>query len=207
MYTNGVHERLAALTGLDDADLDAALAAVLRALAPALAPRDRPSLFSYLPDARGASAAVEDAAAEQVDEASFYEVATRRDGVRAALAREQAQMVCEALGVELSPEIREQLSTRLARSVFALFSPCARGIGVARPPRRRSRTTLAEGRAGSQSPVSEAAPPGAQADSVAAARNPHGNTKVSSTTGLTQERERETLASGSAGPRRPISDG
>lgn len=54
---------------------------------------------------------------------------------------------------------------------------------------------LSEARPGSRHPVSEAAPKDAQQHSVAE-DNPHGDTKLSSTDGLTQEREHETLAEG-----------
>jgi hypothetical protein len=67
--------------------------------------------------------------------------------------------------------------------------------------------TLAQGRPGSARPLSEAAPGSthplhsdkprtAQSGSVARAHNPHGDTKISSAQGSTQEREHETLAEG-----------
>lgn len=55
--------------------------------------------------------------------------------------------------------------------------------------------TLSEGRPGSRHPISEARPTQRQQHSVED-DNPHGDTKVSSATGLTQEREHETLAEG-----------
>ncbi len=69
-----------------------------------------------------------------------------------------------------------------------------------------SRGTLAEGRPGSAHPLSEARPERAQSQSVARADNPHGDTKLSSATGLTQEREGETLATGHLGSNRPLSE-
>jgi hypothetical protein len=65
--------------------------------------------------------------------------------------------------------------------------------------------TLAEGRPGSRRPLAEARPPAGQADSVARTDNPHGDTKLSSARGLTQEREKESIATGSGGSRRPLS--
>ncbi|HVK68207.1 MAG TPA: DUF2267 domain-containing protein, partial [Polyangium sp.] len=66
--------------------------------------------------------------------------------------------------------------------------------------------TLATGRAGSQTPLSEARPERAHGESVVRAENPHGETKLSSSRGLTQEREQETLAEGEPGPLRPVSE-
>jgi hypothetical protein len=42
--------------------------------------------------------------------------------------------------------------------------------------------------------------------SVAANDNPHGETKLSSSRGTTQEREHETLAEGHPGAKHPLSD-
>jgi hypothetical protein len=54
--------------------------------------------------------------------------------------------------------------------------------------------TLAEGRAGHSRPLYAARPDNAQTESVASSANPHGDTKLSSAHGLTQEREAESLA-------------
>jgi hypothetical protein len=45
-----------------------------------------------------------------------------------------------------------------------------------------------------------------QSESVVKNDNPHGDTKLSSAHGTTQEREHETLAEGRPGSRRPISE-
>lgn len=55
---------------------------------------------------------------------------------------------------------------------------------------------LASGRPGSRHPLSEAKPNGGQSNSVVESTNPHGDTKLSSSKGLTQEREKEDLAEG-----------
>jgi hypothetical protein len=81
----------------------------------------------------------------------------------------------------------------------------ASATGAASPPpgANRRRDTLAEGRPGSHHPVSSAHRPGAQSESLAA-DNPHAATKLSSTTGTTQERHRATLAEGRPGTPYPI---
>jgi hypothetical protein len=68
------------------------------------------------------------------------------------------------------------------------------------------RGTLAEGRPGSHHPLSEARPERAHSHSVVRADNPHGDTKLSSAVGFTQEREQETLAAGHPGSDRPLSE-
>jgi hypothetical protein len=58
--------------------------------------------------------------------------------------------------------------------------------------------TLAEASASSSRPLYAAQPQRAQSESVARSDNPHGETKLSSARGLTQEREDETLAAAHA---------
>lgn len=57
-----------------------------------------------------------------------------------------------------------------------------------------SKRTLAEGRPGHARPLYAARPDVAQTESVVRSDNPHGDTKLSSARGLTQEREDESLA-------------
>lgn len=45
-----------------------------------------------------------------------------------------------------------------------------------------------------------------QSQSVVKSDNPHGNTKLSSSRGSTQEREHETLAEGQPGSKHPLSE-
>jgi hypothetical protein len=72
-------------------------------------------------------------------------------------------------------------------------------------PDNRWDNTLASGRPGSRHPISDARPNRAHAHSVARSDNPHGDTKLSSSHGFTQERENETLADGRPGPKRTLS--
>jgi hypothetical protein len=68
-------------------------------------------------------------------------------------------------------------------------------------------STLAHGRPGSLHPIAEAAPASGHAHSIARNDDPHGDTKLSSSTGLTQERLRESLATGRPpGPERSVSE-
>lgn len=45
-----------------------------------------------------------------------------------------------------------------------------------------------------------------QSESVAKSENPHADTKLSSSHGLTQEREHDTLAEGRPGSKHPLSE-
>ena len=117
-------------------------------------------------------------------------------------AIERTGVVCEALARALPPGTLHRLREALPESMSALLTP--------REPEERfeyvhltpGHRTLSEGRPGSDHPVSEARPERAHSHSVLRADNPHGDTKLSSATGLTQEREHETLATGRPG-RRP----
>ena len=54
--------------------------------------------------------------------------------------------------------------------------------------------------------MSEARPETAHAESVARSDDPHADTRLSSSQGMTQERRGETLAEGRPGSDRPVSE-
>ncbi|MDD9941622.1 MAG: DUF2267 domain-containing protein [Myxococcales bacterium] len=129
-------------------------------------------------------------------DALYARVADREDAP-SGLALEHTQAVCRALAETLSGDARIWLASRLSSELATLLEP--------RPPPNvpdvdhhpaHARSTLAEGRPGSSHPLSEAAPETAHSESIARAREPHRDSKLSSSEGLTQERERETLARG-----------
>ncbi len=124
------------------------------------------------------------------DEAELYERIRRRSGVNAGLAREQAQVVIATIGRSAAEEVRRRLERALPTGVAELLRP--REPGEPPPFSSRSASNLAGGRPGSRHPISESAPPGAQAHSVVREDNPHGDTK---------------LSSGQPGPTRPIAEG
>jgi hypothetical protein len=67
---------------------------------------------------------------------------------------------------------------------------------------------LAEGRPGARNSLASGDPALlAHRHSVARSDDPHGDSKLSSARGLTQERDEDTLASGRPGSRRPLSSG
>jgi uncharacterized protein (DUF2267 family) len=119
-------------------------------------------------------------------------------------AIEHTASVCRALADLLPDPALVRLRHALPSETSTLLAPSAEQAS-GRPAHHR-RETLAEGRPGSRHPLSEARPPGAQANSVVASDNPHGDTKLSSSRGLTQEREEESLAVGRPGARRSIAE-
>jgi uncharacterized protein (DUF2267 family) len=131
----------------------------------------------------------------------------RRAQVRLGLAVEHTRAVCQVLAEALSPGTLYRLREALPEPMSALFTPRERGGRFEHVHLDPSRRTLAEGRPGSQHPLSEARPERAHTHSVARADNPHQDTKLSSATGITQEREQETLASGRPGSSRPLHEG
>jgi uncharacterized protein (DUF2267 family) len=123
------------------------------------------------------------------------------------VALEHVATVCRALAESLPEALTERLRRALPPATAALFAPSPPATSPEpRPHATPHRDTLAQGRAGSRHPLSEAQPSGAQSESVVASDNPHGDTKLSSSHGLTQERERESLATGHPRAHRTLAD-
>lgn len=129
-----------------------------------------------------------------------------RTEVPLGLAVEHTGVVCQFLTQALTPGTLHRLREALPEPMSALFMPREPVEGFEYVHLEPGRRTLAEGRPGSEHPLSEARPERAHSHSVARADNPHGDTKLSSATGLTQEREQETLAAGHPGSARPLSE-
>jgi uncharacterized protein (DUF2267 family) len=144
------------------------------------------------------------------DAAEFYERVRRREKTLPGLEREHADIVLRALGEVLDLEVRAGLIRALPDAIGQRLLAPELGPPPPHPTATHapSLSTLARGRPGSRHPVSEAAAPASgQTHSVARSDNPHGDTKLSSAHGLTQERLDETLATGQTpGPTRPISE-
>lgn len=145
---------------------------------------------------------------ETWDAEELFEVVRRRENVSPGAAREHTQIVLAAIAERLDPEVRAWLLKSLPAGVAALLRP--RDVGASPPHTHPGHapplTTLASGKPGSHHPLSESAPGRAQSHSVVSEENPHGDTKLSSARGLTQERLADTIATGRPGPERPISE-
>jgi uncharacterized protein (DUF2267 family) len=141
----------------------------------------------------------------------FYDRIWRLEGSPRGFAVEHAQVVCQLVAEALSEDHRHRLQRHLPPDFAALFTPRKPAppppehVLPARDPREGR--TLASGRPGSAHPLSEARADRTHTHSVAREENPHGESKLSSAAGLTQERERETLATGKPGPKHPLSGG
>jgi uncharacterized protein (DUF2267 family) len=207
MMTEGeILDEVAQAAGLRDAAAaERATRAVLTLLGERLAHAEADALAGELP-ARLADS-LRDARYRgelDLDELAFELARCERLPVGQAL--ELVESVARVIADVVTGATLERVRRALPPSVAAIFVPPERvaEVDVARVAPRRD--TLAEGRPSSRRPVSEAQPPGAHAESVARAENPHGDTKLSSARGLTQEREAETIAAGRPGSTRPLSD-
>lgn len=143
------------------------------------------------------------------DAAELYERVRRREKTDAGTAREHAQIVLAAVAEHLPEDVLVRLRRHVAGDLGALLA--ARGAPAIDPEdvhgfRAGNGRTLASGKPGSRHAVAESAPHSAQSQSVAASDDPHGETKLSSARGMTQERFAETLASGQGVHTRPIAE-
>ena len=144
-----------------------------------------------------------------VDE--LYDRVARGEGAGREFGREHTQAVYQILGESMPEAVRVRLQKHLGPSFAPLFEPRPehrppRPVHASRPVDPGRGTTLATGRPGSRHPISEAQEELAHAASIARGGDPHGDTKLSSSHGLTQERLGETLAEGKPGPAHPVSD-
>ena len=204
MISQGVLERVRERTGLADVDearrcASAVLAAVSQGLSHATLEAIRGELP---PDLAALWIAPEHR--RTVTLRSVLSAVSGREGVANGFALEHTTVVAEAMARTLRPEVLRLLREELPWDVAVLFTPREPPTPVEHVRLDPSRRTLAEGRPGGTRPLYEARPDRAQSESVARSDNPHGDTKLSSASGLTQEREQETLATGRIGaPRRP----
>jgi uncharacterized protein (DUF2267 family) len=187
--------------GSDD-EAERALVVSARVLGEVLSADEAEAVARALPEALAAR--VRSATSPRAaDVADLFERVARREGVRASIGTEHAQIVLQVLGEALPTSVRARLQKHLGPSFGQLLEPPA-VLGAPPPPIEHAPpspepgrgTTLATGRPGSRHPLSEAGAERAHADSVARADDPHSDTKLSSSRGLTQERLGETLAEG-----------
>jgi hypothetical protein len=129
-------------------------------------------------------------------------------GAVTGLPQGRALELLESVAQTVAARLGEEDVAILAKqspAIAALFAP--RRFGAAPPhapprvaPKPAAPRTLAEGKPGSAHPISEARPERAHAHSVVRNPNPHGDTKLSSARGTTQEALAEDLAEGRPGP-------
>jgi uncharacterized protein (DUF2267 family) len=117
---------------------------------------------------------------------------------RASLSRSEAvewlfavsRTVAEAVREDVLGPIRRDLPGDIS-TLLEPVEPLSAPQGMHHDP---SRHNLADGHEGYARPLYAARPDNAQSESVVHADNPHGDTKLSSASGISQEREGRTLA-------------
>lgn len=189
----------------DPVTAESALRATIGTLGARLMEDERSSLSALLPEQLAIDL---DLCAYEGDLGAdeLYERVGRSSNVPTRIAREHVDVVLRAVGDRIDGELRRRLARALPDALAARLLPSDLGE---RPPHvpaaQLPSSTLATGRPGSRHPLSEGSPPGGHSQSVARNENPHEETKLSSSHGLTQERLDETLATGRPPrPARPI---
>lgn len=135
---------------------------------------------------------------------ALYELVERRLGVPASVAVERAQVALLAMARMLRNETRQWLAQRMGEPWSDLFEEPDRSASRSRPHSARTHEarprTLAEGRPGSDAPLSESAAepqPGSVGED-----NPYEDRKVSSA----KDVQAEPISSGKPGSARPVSE-
>jgi len=142
----------------------------------------------------------------------LYRRVKAREGVPLGFAAEHAQAALQVLGEHIDGELRLRLQRHLPEYA-ELFEPRQEPPPPLVPERYEhltepgQGTSLSDGRLGSRYPLSEAAPVEGHEHSVARSAEPHADTKMSSSHGLSQERSGDTLSTGKPGSSRPLHSG
>ena len=120
-------------------------------------------------------------------------------------AHEETLVVCGALAEAIGPESLAEVQSTLPPSIANYFVAREHAHPAPAPRVPGSGHTLATGRVGSAHPLSESRPPEkGHAHSVARSDEPHAESQVATSHGLTQERVGESLAEGRPGSSRPL---
>jgi uncharacterized protein (DUF2267 family) len=200
--------RIRDLTGLGTSkEAGPVLDATLSALGERLHEQDRRAIAKVLP-ARFARPLLSGQWPGEFELEELYRRVARAEGVNLGFALEHVQTTCRALGEALPDEVRGMLARALPPSFAALLQPFVADVTPPGHPVAHGALhhSLATGRPGSAHPIAEALPPIAHSHSVVQEDNPHADAKVSSSSGLTQERLDESLAKARPDPHRRISE-
>lgn len=176
-----------------------AVLAVLESLSSTLEPPARRILAQALPSAL-AVAVDPGPDARELDLDAFYAAVERRARLTRSHAIEAVQAVLGTLAGGLPEDVATLVRKELTPSVAGRFGPEATEpeppphVRVHPPWTHVRPPTLSTGRPGSSDPVAESRPERAQRGSVVASANPHGDTKLSTAHGTTQEQDDRTLS-------------
>jgi hypothetical protein len=182
----------------DANDAELALTTTLETLGFVLPARLVRELESELPEPCGWPLAFGRSVSENQKRTATWGARSREPHELPGRTVERIQEVCAVLARVLPSALVADISRELSPQLRAAFEP--RRASALPPPARGLPGTIAGGRPGSTHPISEARPgsrhplsTSTRAASLADA-NPHGDTKLSSARGMTQEREHETVA-------------
>jgi hypothetical protein len=197
--------REAAPFGSDD-QAKAALWSTLELVASGLTTSERDALARALPPSFTAAVGRAAMLTPSTDGGRLERIA-ERGGAAAGRAVEAAEVACSVIGQSVPASVRAWLAAALpdlARFFEPRAAPEPPPVHVGHPPSVPH--DLAEGRPGSRHPLADANPlERAHRHSVARSDDPHGDSKLSSARGLSQERAGQTLATGEPGSSRPLS--
>lgn len=198
--------RIATKAGVEEDRAERIARAVLAAFAEQLGRAQAESLADDLPRTLGA-ALREVEHGQSFDAPELYRRVAKRLRVREALAMEFSvavgQTLAESVGEEIAGKLRQDASSP---DIARLLTPGERdGEGDAPVHLHPERRTLAEGVPGARTSLEDVGWDSAQDHSVRE-ENPHGETKLSSARGITQEREGRTLAEGRPRSEQPLSE-
>ncbi len=137
----------------------------------------------------------------------FFRMLSESEKAPLGFSIEHAEAVCRVVAEALASPTLERLQRHLP-DLADLFDLPEPSTNVPEPSAHYQQgSTLADGVPGSRRPLSTARPEQiGHEHSIANSDDPHADTKLSSTRGLTQEREHHTLADGKPGSRRPLND-
>jgi hypothetical protein len=192
-------------------DAEQAIDAVMNALGEYVGPEEAQALAAALPTALRHFVMGHLRRPESLPD-GLYERVSIRENIPLSRAIERTQVVLQAMAEVLSETDLQRLMQHVGPNMCELFTPCVlpddqTARAASQPSESGKGDTLATGQPGSRHPLSTARPETAHTHSVVRSDNPHADTKLSSTSGMTQERAHETLAEGRPGSKRPLNEG
>lgn len=191
----------------DEADATAAIVATLEVLGRGLFEDEARRIAEALPPLPARALRARNRG-EALDRTRFFAEIAGSGESRPSQCLEHAEVVCRVLAEAMPPSKLERIHVALPGLTDLLAVKSEPDTPPPQHTRADSPRTLSEGRPGPEHPFASAAPEElAHRHSVPRSEDPHADTKLSSASGLTQEREGRTLSRGKPGSGRPLSRG
>jgi uncharacterized protein (DUF2267 family) len=208
-FVTAVAERIGSATA---AEAERAIVATLEALSQRMLHIDINVVADRLPKDFSAALRRHCGTEEEFGAHELYARVAQTEDLQLGFGMEHVQVICQLLARQLDTDGLAHLRLRMPDDILALFDfdradsdSSLRPAAVPAVPEPR-RNTLARGRPGSERPLSEGAAISAHTDSIARSDDPHGDTKLASTTGLSMQRRHEDVASGASKTSRSLSE-